>query len=659
MNGILWRRTMLALVVILLAGCSEKQPQDNGAASVDVPQYDAATFFGTTNYTMGSGGPFGANSQAIVFSHDGADLLITSDASGVYNAYAQPLAGGAPRALTESTGNATFGVSWFPADRRMIFTADGGGNELNHIFVRQEDGATRDLTPGEKVKAFFVGWTADGRGFWVATNARDSRSFDLYQYDATGYGARMIYRNEDGLGLSGISRDGRWVALNKPTSSADSNLYVVDLQAKEPVVRLITAHKGDISFSFFTFSPDSTALVYGTDGNGEFRQAWSQNLESGETALVARAAWDIQGVGFSPSGRYRLVAINEDGTSRLQVTDTAEDRELSFGGDSGDSIRNLFFERGEKRVAFLRYSATTPANVVTMPLGGTPVALTNALNPAIDKDVLVASKVVRFASYDGLEIPAILYRPKQASTDKPVAALIWVHGGPGGQSRTGYSATIQHLVNHGYAVLAANNRGSSGYGKTFFHMDDKRHGEADLGDIVEARKYMAGLDWVDGDRVGIIGGSYGGYMVGAALAFRPKVFNVGVDIFGVMNWVRTLKSVPPWWAAARNSLYAELGDPNKEEERLRRISPLFHAENIIRPMLVIQGANDPRVLKQESDEIVAKVRANGVPVEYIVFPDEGHGFRKRANRIAASDAYVRFLDQYLKGDAPAAAATGG
>ncbi|MGH8203520.1 MAG: alpha/beta hydrolase family protein, partial [Steroidobacteraceae bacterium] len=247
------------------------------------------------------------------------------------------------------------------------------------------------------------------------------------------------------------------------------------------------------------------------------------------------------------------------------------------------------------------------------------------------------------------EIPGILYRPKDASAQSRVPALVWVHGGPGGQSRTGYSATIQHLANHGYAVFAANNRGSSGYGKTFYHLDDRKHGDVDLKDIVAARDYIASLDWVDDGRIGIIGGSYGGYMVMAALAFSPDTFDAGINIFGVTNWVRTLKSIPPWWESFKEALYDEMGDPATDEERHRRISPLFHAKKIAKPVLVVQGANDPRVLQVESDEMVAAIKANGVPVEYVLFPDEGHGFEKRDNRIAASEAYVRFLDKYLRG----------
>lgn len=179
-------------------------------------------------------------------------------------------------------------------------------------------------------------------------------------------------------------------------------------------------------------------------------------------------------------------------------------------------------------------------------------------------------------------------------------------------------------------------------------MDDRRHGEDDLQDIIWGRKYLEGLGWVDGDRVGVIGRSYGGFLTGAALTFHPQSFEVGIDIFGVTNWERTLNSIPPWFESIKDLLYDEMADPATDAARHRAISPLFHAENIVKPLLVIQGANDPRVLQAESDELVAAVREYEVPVEYIVFPDERHGFVKRENRIAASEAYVDFLNRYLR-----------
>ncbi|MCB0552096.1 MAG: S9 family peptidase, partial [Phaeodactylibacter sp.] len=208
---------------------------------------------------------------------------------------------------------------------------------------------------------------------------------------------------------------------------------------------------------------------------------------------------------------------------------------------------------------------------------------------------------------------------------------------------------IQYLVNHGYAILAVNNRGSSGYGKSFYKMDDRNHGDKDLKDCVWGKKYLQTLDYIDGEKIGILGGSYGGYMTMAAMAFQPDEFKIGVNLFGVTNWLRTLKSIPPYWESFRQALYAELGDPySADSTRLYNISPLFHADKIKNPIMVLQGANDPRVLQVESDEIVEAVKKNNVPVEYVIFPDEGHGFVKKENEIKGDKAILAFLDKYLK-----------
>ena len=203
------------------------------------------------------------------------------------------------------------------------------------------------------------------------------------------------------------------------------------------------------------------------------------------------------------------------------------------------------------------------------------------------------------------------------------------------------------MVNHGYVVYAINNRGSSGYGKKFEQLDNRNHGKNDLMDCVTSKRMLIETSYVDADRIGIIGGSYGGYMTLAALTFQPNEFEVGVDIFGISNWYRTVQSIPPWWESQRKSLEKELGDFD-DEEYFKSISPLFHSEQIVKPLMVLQGANDPRVIKEESDDIVAAVKKNGVPVEYIVFEDEGHGFRKKANQLRGYTAILDFCDKHLK-----------
>jgi len=624
--------------MIVLAGCASS---GNGAAPHQT--YSAASFFQTTAFNVGA-------ANGYVFSPDGRRILTHNDSSGVFNAYAQSIEGGAPTALTQSTTNATFAVSYFPNDERVLVSADTGGNEIDHLYVRERDGTLRDLTPAENEKADFLAWRADGGAFWVTSNARDPQVFDLYEYDTASYERRLVYQNP-GMEIGDITKDGRWLALARPRTSADSNLYLVNLHARdlrEP--QLITEHTGNISYGVYGFSPDGEALIYGTDEHGEFNQAWRYDLASGQKSALIEADWDVMFVVHSPSGRYRVSAVNADASTEVTILDTRTNRPVRLTGVPAGDLGGVRFNRDETRIAFTVASDTSPSDIFTAPLStGAATRLTHALNPEIDEAMLVEARVVRYPSFDGQRIPGILYRPRTATAANPAPALVLVHGGPGGQSRRGYSAMVQHLVNHGYAVFAANNRGSSGYGKTFFHQDDRRHGEVDLDDIVYARTYLQSLDWVDDNRIGIMGGSYGGYMVAAALAFRPDVFDVGINIFGVTNWSRTLTSIPPWWESFREALYDEMGDPATDAERHRRISPLFHAANIRRPLLVVQGANDPRVLQVESDELVAAVRANGVPVEYVLFPDEGHGFLRKENRVTAQEAYLRFLEQHLSG----------
>jgi len=633
---------VFALAAVACGGGTSHLPvtKTETAANTRQQTYSAEAFYRTTSFAM-------STSTFHAFSATNGDVLIASDESGVFNAYRLDVNNLQRTALTSSVGSPIFVVSWFPKDDRFLYVQDGGGDELTHLFVQAPDGDLTDLTPGDNVKAGFLGWSSDGDSFYLYTNERDASAFDVYKYDSVDYSRELVYVNNQGLALGSISGDGRWIVLTRSESNADANLFLVNLLQPEQELIDVTPHNGDIRYAPLTFSADNQQLIFGTDEFGEFNQAWSYDLRTAKTSPLIKAEWDVMYVNYSRSGRYRVSGVNNDASTKVTIVDQMTGTTLDLSGLPQGDIAQVRFTHDETAIVFGINSDTSPYDLYYMALGSKPKRLTHALNPEIDVGTMINSEVVRFASYDGLKVPGLLYKPSAAGADTPVPALIWVHGGPGGQSRKGYRPAIQHLINHGYAVYCINNRGSSGYGKTFYHLDDKQHGEADLGDVVAAKSFLAKMPWIDGERIGIIGGSYGGYMVVAALAFQPEVFDVGINIFGVTNWVRTLKSIPPWWGSFRRSLYAELGDPTTDELRLKRISPLFHAGNIVRPLLVVQGANDPRVLQIESDELVESVRANNVPVEYVLFDDEGHGFRKRVNRIKASEAYLEFLQKHL------------
>ena len=583
------------------------------------------------------------------FSSDEKSLLFHNNKSGIFNVYSVSVNGGAPTQLTNSTKESTFAVSYFPNDARILYTYDRGGNENNHLYVRELNGTERDLTPGDKVKANFIGWSFDRKSFFFSTNERDARFFDIYEMPIDSFKASLIYKDETGLDFGDISNDKNYIAFSKNgPSTADSDIYLYNVRTKE--LKNISAHTGDVANNPQVFDVNSKHLYYLTDDNSEFSYVVRYDLAAGRKEVVEKAPWDISYTYFSRNGKYRVTAVNEDARTKIKIYETATGRMVPLPRLPNAVITGVNISPSEKLMAFYLNGDRSPSNLYVYDFTTRRATkLTNSLNPEIDADDLVESQVIRYKSFDGIEIPSILYKPKQASARRKAPALLLIHGGPGGQTRVGYSALTQYLVNHGYVVLGVNNRGSSGYGKTFYVADDAKHGREPLWDCIEAKKYLATLDYVDTNKIGIMGGSYGGYMVLAALAFKPEEFAVGVDLFGVSNWVRTLQSIPPYWESFRKALYKEIGDPNTDLENLRAVSPLFHANKIVKPLIVLQGVNDPRVIKPESDEIVENIKKRNGVVEYVLFDNEGHGFTKKANEIRAYKSILDFLDRYLKG----------
>jgi len=645
---------LLASLAGLLSACGQTpapEPEsaaepaaarDQAAATVEasgpeIPQYSIEQFMDTERVS-GAG-----------FSADGTRIAYSSNRSGIFNVYAQPVEGGEPVQLTDSTDNPRFFRAWFPNDDRLIFTSDQGGNELDHVYVREADGSVVDLTPGEGPRASFVGFSTDGSVFWLTSNERDSSVFDIYEYDSETLERTLLVENTVNAYPAAVSPDGRYVTFSKVHVRSDTDILIWDRETGQ--IETLIADDGAVANSAQTFSADSRHLFYTTDRDSEFRFLVRRDLETGEEQVVLQPDWDVSFASRSNGGSYLVAGINQDSQTALRVLSMEDFSDVVLPPMPDGNIVSATFSDDDAQMAFYLQSSQRPSDLFITNIEDStkPRALTASLNPEIDPAHLVSGEVVRFDSYDGMEIPGVMYIPHGASVDNPAPMLVRVHGGPGGQARIGYSGLNQYLINHGYAIFDINNRGSSGYGKTFFAADDRCHGECDLDDVVAARDWLAGMDWVDEDRIGIMGGSYGGYMTAAALAFRPEVFEVGVNIFGVTNWLRTLESIPAWWGPQREALFAELGNPADDAERLRRISPLFHADKIVRPMIVLQGANDPRVLQVESDEIVEAIRANGVPVEYVLFDDEGHGFRNRDNEIEGYRAIREFLDQYLQG----------
>ena len=581
-------------------------------------------------------------------------LLVTSNETGIYNVFALPVDGSEPHQLTHSEKESFFAVSYFPNDDRILFHADQGGNENDHIYLLDTDGTIMDLTPAENAKSSFYGWSRDQQTGFYISNKRNPKYFDLYEMPVATITEpathQLIFENNEGYDIGSISKDKKYLALVKTSTTTNNDLYLYNFETK--AITHISKHTGDAEFSPQFFDLANKHLYFLTNENSEFKYLATYNLDTGEKETIFETDWDVWYAYNSYNEKYRVIGVNEDAQTSITVINLENHKKVKMPKIANSSISSVSISKSEKQIRLSASSSASPSNIYVYDFETYDLKkLTTTLNPDINQADLVEGKVVRFKSFDGLEIPAIYYQPLSADANNKVPALVWVHGGPGGQSRVSYFALIQYLVNHDYAVLAVNNRGSSGYGKSFYKMDDHQHGDVDLKDCIAGKDFLQKQQGIDPEKIGIIGGSYGGYMVMAALAFAPEEFDVGVNIFGVTNWLRTLKSIPPYWESFRQALYTELGDPfSADSVRLYEISPLFHTENVTKPLLVLQGANDPRVLQVESDEIVASVKENGVPVEYVLFDDEGHGFVKKENEIKGYGQVKTFLDTYLKGE---------
>lgn len=633
------KKIILLLLLLSIMSCKQNEAKkETTIQPKEIAKYTIEQFYKNKNVNGGA------------FNNDETKLLVNSNETGIYNVFEIDIKSGQKKQITFSEKESFFAIDEVPESKDILYTADKGGDENNHIYLLAKDSSLTDLTPGDDVKANFGGWSEDKKFMFYSSNKRDKKFFDLYKMNLTDWKSNMIYKNEKGLNIGAVSNDENTFSISKSITTSEDKLFLFNRKNKK--MTEISNKPGVYNSS--GFSKNDQYFYYTTDVDKEFTYLVQYEIATGKKKVIFETKWDVMYSYLSENEKYRIIGINEDGKTNLIIKQNKTGKNIDFPDIPDGDIKGVNISESEKLMRLTVGGSKSTSNIYVYNFEDRSLKkLTNTMNPELDADNLVSAEIVRFKSFDGLEIPAIYYKPLTASKDNKVPALVWVHGGPGGQSRVGYFSLIQFLVNHGYAILAVNNRGSSGYGKSFFKMDDLNHGDKDLKDCIWGKKWLQEQNYIDADKIGIIGGSYGGYMTMAAMTFTPDEFKVGVNIFGVTNWLRTLKSIPPHWESFREALYKEIGDPfTKDSLRLYEISPLFHAKNVKNPIMVLQGANDPRVLQVESDEIVNEMRKNNIPVEYVLFPDEGHGFRKKENEIKGYGQVLLFLDKYLKDAEP-------
>jgi dipeptidyl aminopeptidase/acylaminoacyl peptidase len=521
---------------------------------------------------------------------------------------------------------------------------DCDGNERDQILLVSRDGGeVLRLTHAPDAIHTFGGWSPDGRQIAFGSNRRDPSCFDLYTLDIDSGEERCVLRTEGHFTPVAWSPVGDQLLVQEQRSNSDQDLHLLDLAAAS--LRCVTAHAGEARYESARFLPDGRAVLLCTDQDRDFLALARLDTKLGRLRPLLERRADVESCDVSADGKRLVALLNRDGWSELLVSRL--DERLLRGVVSArlpGVAAGCRIAAGGNRIALSLHGPTTNLNVWSMdPETTARTRWTQAPMGDLERLPLVEPTQVNYLTHDGLEIPALLYRPHGSGNERR-PAVVHIHGGPEAQDRPGFSPVYQYLAHRGYVVLAPNVRGSTGYGKAYSHLDDRENRVAALRDVEFAGRWLKSCGFVDPDRIGIMGGSYGGYTVLACLTRQPAMWAAGVDIVGIANFETFFKHTGPW----RRRLRArEYGDPVKDAALLRRLSPIHKIDRIRAPLMVVQGANDPRVPQEESDQMVEQLRARSHPVEYLLFADEGHGIVKIPNRIKAYTAIGEFLDRHL------------
>lgn len=543
-----------------------------------------------------------------------------------------------------------------PGDERLIFTRDVGGNENAQIYLLRADGSEeQSLTAGHEAAMHTFGtWSRDGQRILFAANRRDVGLFDLYLRELEGE-ELLVWQNETPGYLTNVrfSPDGRRAVVTQMQSSFDHELFEVDLASGE--VRQLLPTEEAVRYVACEWVAGGCALYLNTDLGTDHLYIARLDLESGAIHTLAAPSWDCEAMCLAPDGARLAYAVNVDGARRLYALDlrTGATSERTPAPDVPGVLADghLVFSPDGRQLAFSLTTATRTVDVHLWDVEADAVwPATRSSHGGIPRETFVAPELVHYPTFDRDEggsvrhIPAWLYLPAKAPPPYPVVVL--VHGGPEGQYSPGFHPAIQYLLANGYAILAPNVRGSTGYGKAYSHLDNVEKRMDSVADLAHAAYWLRDQPQIDGERIVVYGGSYGGFMVLSALTTYPDLWRAGVDIVGISNLVTFLENTSDYRRAHREAEYGSLA---RDRAFLEEIAPINHVDRIRVPLIVIHGANDPRVPLSEAEQLVAALEARGIPVEFLVLEDEGHGVVKLKNKLVAYPAIVTFLERYVVG----------
>jgi len=575
------------------------------------------------------------------FSPDGEWIAFRTNVTGVNQVWKIPATGGWPDQLTffeEGVGS----LDWSPDGKWIVFEMDEGGNERNQVWVVSPDGAiVKNLTNRPEAIHNLGGLSPDGRRIAFTSNRRNQGFFDVYVLEIASGETQCVWQDDAMWYAGDFSPDGKKLLLARINASLDNDLFLLDLDSKstEP----LTPHEGRTTYEA-AWSADGKSLYVVTNADREQAALFRLDLGTRAWTPLAEPSQEIEGVITSRDGRFLAYVTNVEGRAEVTIRDLRDGKERKMATEPG--IANpVEFTRDGRRLAFVYSSPRDPGDVWTYDVETHAArAVTRSSRAGIPRETFAAPQFVQYESFDGRRIPALFFRPEGLPPGEKVPCIVYFHGGPEGQTRPSFNPIVQYFVHRGYAVFAPNVRGSTGFGRTFTHLDDVRNREDSVKDGAHGVEWLAKSGVVDPGRIVAYGGSYGGYMVLASLTLFPEHWAAGCNFVGIANFVTFLEKTGAYRQRHRASEYGSLED---DREFLESISPIHKVDRIACPLVVVHGANDPRVPIGEAEQIVEALRKRNMTVEFLRYENEGHGLSKLENRIDAYPKIVAFLDRVL------------
>jgi len=641
--------SFLLIVVLSVTSFAASSPSDRqatdpksvtsatNAASHPIPIADLY-------FTRNVGGP--------AWSPDGKQVVFETDLTGRNNLWKVNAGGGWPLQLTQSDER-QFAPTWSPDGKWIVYQQDKGGNELWDLYAVPSDGGeAMNLTNTPDIREESPRFSPDGRSLAIQYKPQASTVYDIAIMDWATHKVRKLTNEstkDHSWGAVAWSSDGKTIYANRlEVTFTDGDIYSIDVASGK--TQNLTPHEGKVINVASALSPDGKTLLITSTEKGGYSNIARLDVSSHQKAWVTDTQWEARADDISPDGKWFAYNINQDGRTDIYLGDMATGRSQKLNVPEGVNAYGgnpHTFSPQSDRLLIEHESSTKPADLWTYNIRGkTTTQLTYSAIASLASIPLPTAEIVHYKSFDGKMISALMWVPFNLQRDGKNAALVLPHGGPTGQTEDRWSPRIAAFVSRGYICIAPNVRGSTGYGMEFQRANYQDLGGGDLQDEVYATKFLQDTGYVDAKKIGITGGSYGGYMTLMALGKTPDVWAAGVELFGIIDWFTMLQHEDALLQEYEKGL---LGDPEKDRAVYENDSPIKFIHRIKAPLLVLQGENDPRVPKEEAEQIVETLKKDGKTVDVHYYPNEGHGFYKRENQIDSIQRTLDWLDKYLKG----------